>query len=88
MDEGESGEGFLKAEDLVKSVASPEMQAVFAQKGISKPTISISTAVRWLEKLGWTYSKIKNGMYLDGHKRLDVVEYRDTFVKRWMGHER
>ena len=83
-----AGKGFLKAEDVVEIVASPEIQAIFAQKGISKPTISISTALRWLEKLGWTYGKLKNGMYLDGHERDDVVEYRKAFVERWMGYER
>jgi hypothetical protein len=85
---GKEREGFLKAEDVVDVVASPEMQAIFAQKGISKATISVKTALRWLEKMGWTYGKLKHGMYLDGHERSDVVEYRKAFVERWMGHER
>ena len=80
--------GFLKAEDVVEIVASQEIQAIFAQKGITKVSISVKTALRWLEKLGWTYGKLKNGMYLDGHERLDVVEYREHFVGRWMEHER
>jgi hypothetical protein len=80
--------GFLKAEDVVDIVAGPQMQAIFAQMGITKPTISIKTALRWLEKLGWTYGKLKTGMYLDEHERPDVVEYRKAFVERWMGHER
>ncbi|KAI0266630.1 hypothetical protein BGY98DRAFT_1069572 [Russula aff. rugulosa BPL654] len=79
--------GFLKAEDVVDIVASPEMQTIFARKGIVKPSISVNTGVRWLEKLGWTYGKLKNGMYLDGHERDDVVEYRKAFVERWMGYE-
>jgi hypothetical protein len=79
---------FLKAQDVVEIVASPKMQAIFELKGISKPSISIKTALRWLEKLGWTFGKLKNGMYLDGHERSDVVEYRRGFVERWMGHER
>jgi hypothetical protein len=77
----------LKAEDVVEIVASPEIQAIFALKGISKPLISIKTVLRWLEKMGWSYGKLKNGMYLDGHERSDVVEYRQEFVERWMGHE-
>ena len=84
---GKEREGFLKAEDVVDVIASPEMQAIFAQKGISKATISIKMALCWLEKMGWTYGKLKHGMYLDGHKRLDVVEYRKAFVEHWMGHE-
>ena len=80
--------GFLKAQDVVEVVASPNMQEIFAQKGITKVSISTKTALRWLEKMGWSYGKLKNGMYLDGHERSDVVEYRQAFVERWMGHER
>lgn len=79
--------GYLKAQDIVEIVASPKLQEIFERKGISKPSISIRTALRWLEKLGWTYGKLKHGMYLDGHERLDVVEYRQAFVERWMRHE-
>ena len=77
----------LKAKDIVEIVASPQLQAIFAQKGITKASISVKTALQWLEKLGWTYRKLKNRMYLDGHKRSDVVEYRQSFVEHWMGHE-
>jgi hypothetical protein len=80
--------GFLKAEDVVDLVASPRMQQIFTEKGISKVSISTKTALRWLEKLGWSYGKLKSGIYLDRHKRLDVVEYWKLFVEWWMGHER
>lgn len=43
--------GFLKGEDLVELVASPEMQNVFSKKGISKLLISNKTATHWLKKL-------------------------------------
>jgi hypothetical protein len=79
--------GYLKAQDVVEIVASPKLQEIFERKGISKPSISVRTALRWLEKLGWTYGKLKHGMYLDGHERSDVVEYRQAFVERWMRHE-
>jgi hypothetical protein len=79
--------GFLKAQDVVDIVASPEIQSIFTRKGVAKESISVNTGLRWLEKLGWTYGKLKNGMYLDGHERPDVVEYREAFVKRWMGYE-
>ena len=70
-----NGEGFLKAEDVAEVIASPEVQAIFARKGIIKASIFVKTALRWLEKLGWRYGKLRNGMYLDGHERADVVEY-------------
>jgi hypothetical protein len=65
-----AGAGFLKTQDVVDVVASLNMQAIFTQKGIAKETISVKTALHWLEKLGWTYRKLKNGMYLDGHEGL------------------
>jgi hypothetical protein len=80
--------GFLKAKDVVDLVASPRMQQIFTEKGISKASISTKTVLHWLEKLGWSYGKLKSGMYLDGHERPDVVEYRKLFVEQWMGHER
>jgi hypothetical protein len=64
------------------------MQEIFAWKNISKPSISIKTTLHWLDKLGWTYRKLKNGMYIDGHERPDVVQYGEEFVGRWMGYER
>jgi hypothetical protein len=60
---------------LIDVVSSDEMQAQFVQSGIDKQSISEHTAHRWMEKLGWKYGKQKNGMYIDGHEREDVVEY-------------
>lgn len=82
-----STKGFVKAEDVVDLVASPEMQVIFAEKGISKPSISKRTAARWLQKLDWRYQKTRNGMYIDGHEREDVVAYRRAFVERWKTYD-
>ena len=35
-------ESFLKAQDVVEIIASPDMQAIFSRKGITKPTIFLS----------------------------------------------
>ena len=43
----------------------------------SKPLCE-RTAHRWLVKLGWQRTKIKKGVYVDGHERADVVSYRQT----------
>jgi hypothetical protein len=56
-------EGYLKAEDVIKIVASPSMQAIFTEKSISKMMISTEMALRWLLRLGWSYGKLRNGMY-------------------------
>ncbi|KAJ7064588.1 hypothetical protein C8F01DRAFT_936723, partial [Mycena amicta] len=40
-----------------------------------KQPLSLRTARRWLIKLGWTWSRVKKGIYVDGHERDDVVKY-------------
>ncbi len=72
--------GFIKTEDLCEIVASDSIQGMFLQLGIKKPSISLSTAQHWLEKLNWKYRNKSNGMYIDGHKRDDVVAYQDAFI--------
>ncbi|KAF9016780.1 hypothetical protein BDZ89DRAFT_961647 [Hymenopellis radicata] len=42
------------------------------------------TARHWLKALDCRYERRKNGMYVDGHERDDVVVYRTAFVKRWL----
>ena len=80
--------GFLSATDVMEVVSSLEIQAQLSQAGIYRPSIAKSTACRWLRKLGWRHGRHQNGMYADGHKRKDVVEYRKGFVERFELHER
>ncbi|KAJ7143241.1 hypothetical protein C8R46DRAFT_867383, partial [Mycena filopes] len=77
-------DGHFKAQDLVDFVASAEMQERLEEAGIRKHSISVWTARRWLKRLDWRYGHRKNGMYIDGHEREDVVAYRTAFVKRWL----
>ena len=72
--------GFIKAQDVCQIVASEKLQILFSQLGISKPSISQSMAQRWLAKMEWRYSETKNGMYIDGHEREDVVAYQHAFI--------
>ena len=39
-------------------------------------TLSERTARRWLIKLGWRRTMLKKGVYMDGHERPDVIDYR------------
>ncbi|PKY54915.1 hypothetical protein RhiirA4_474000 [Rhizophagus irregularis] len=48
----------------------------------TKTTISTRTANRWLKKMGFVYDRYQKGMYVDGHERPDVVEYRKQFLER------
>ncbi|KAJ7135531.1 hypothetical protein C8R46DRAFT_1014739 [Mycena filopes] len=77
-------EGHFRAQDLVDFVASSDMQTMLDEAGIHKRSISVRTARRWLKQLDWRYGRRKNGMYVDGHEREDVVAYRAAFVKRWL----
>jgi hypothetical protein len=79
--------GVIKAEDVCEIVASEKVQNLFTRLGVHKPGISKTTAHRWLAKLNWRYSIKKNGMYIDGHERDDVVAYRQAFVYRWAEYE-
>jgi hypothetical protein len=79
--------GFIKAEDICKIVAGKKIQGLFARLGVHKPSISKAMAHRWLGKLRWCYSKRKNGMYIDGHERDDIVAYRHVFVHRWADYK-
>jgi hypothetical protein len=40
--------------------------------------LSLCMARRWLCKLGWRHMELKKGVYMDGHERPDVVEYRNA----------
>jgi hypothetical protein len=77
--------GYIRAEDVVDYVASPQIQAKLGSKARG---ISIRTARCWLKKLDWRYGRKRNGMYVDGHEREDVVQYRNEFLKRWQEYEK
>lgn len=53
-----------------------------------KRKICLRTAERWMKALGWEFSSIKKGCYMDGHEREDVKEYRETFLKKMEKYER
>ena len=76
--------GFIKAQDVVEIFAGPEIQEQLHKLGIERTKISEHTGREWLRKFGWWYGKKKNGMYLDGHEREDVVAYRNAFVDQFM----
>ena len=71
-------DGYIKAEDIVDFLSSPEMQEQFPEK---KVRITIRTAQKWLHKLEWRYGKKLNGMYIDRHEWEDVVTYCVEFLQ-------
>ncbi|CAG8616996.1 10177_t:CDS:2 [Funneliformis caledonium] len=38
-------------------------------------TIHLNIARNYLKELGYTYAKVKKGIYIDGHEKEDVVAY-------------
>jgi hypothetical protein len=53
------------------------------QQKYSPVSITERTGRRWLHRMQWRYGKTPCGMYIDGHERKDVVQYRKDFVERW-----
>ncbi|KAI0995224.1 hypothetical protein K3495_g12958 [Podosphaera aphanis] len=47
---------------------------------MASKNVKSRTARNWLNQLGFKYSDIKKDVYIDGHERPDVVEYRMKFI--------
>ena len=56
----------------MNEIILPELN-INLSKGISE-----RTAQHWLIKLGWRRTVVRKGVYMDGHERADVVEYRNN----------
>ena len=41
-----------------------------------------TTIYRWLHLLGYKHRKVTKGIFIDGHERADVVQYRDGYLQR------
>ena len=76
---------YIRAQDIVDYVALDKVQQCL---GARKGTISLRTGQRWLKSLGYRYGRRRNGMYIDGHERADVVAYRKRFCERWKEYEK
>lgn len=81
-------DGYIRAQDIVDFMKTTEMQTKLDDIGSRKKKISLRTAQRWLHAMGWRYGRKKNGMFINGHEREDVVEYRGEFIERWKGYEK
>ena len=62
----------------VNSILLPKARETHA----NLPNITNRTAVRWLQILGFDVVSSKKGVYIDGHERSDVVEYRKIYLRR------
>jgi len=47
-------------------------------------SLTASTAINWLKKLGFQWKEVRKGVYIDGHERPDVVCYlQQDFLPEW-----
>lgn len=70
----------VRALDMVHYLDRPEVK----ERWSLKKTISITTAQRWMKRLGYRWRREPKGQYADGHQRDDVVRYRqDVFLPTW-----
>ncbi|KIK73265.1 hypothetical protein PAXRUDRAFT_178870, partial [Paxillus rubicundulus Ve08.2h10] len=73
----------LHLQGLGKYVRSLDILHYLEQAGVKqrlkiKKTPHLSTAKRWMKKMGYHWTKNPAGQYVDGHEREDVVWYRQT----------
>ena len=66
--------------DIVDYVKKPD---ILASLKLKKP-ISLVTAQHWMKHVGYQWSKMPSGQFVDGHERCDVVEYKQLmFLPVW-----
>ena len=73
---------YVRAMDLVDflDTDTEEMQT----KTGHKKRIDVATAQRWMKKLNYQWTLDLKGQYVDGHKRAEVVTYRQhAFLPAW-----
>ena len=61
----------VRAMDIIHFLGTPEM----LKRLDRKKSIDVSTAQRWMHKMGYRWTKDPSGQYVDGHERADVVDY-------------
>jgi hypothetical protein len=71
---------YVTAPCVFQFTAQPDVKAAW---GLTKP-VSKTTAKNWMHNLDYRWRREPKGLYLDGHERLDVVEYRQTvYIPKW-----
>ena len=66
---------------MIKEDDGENENSVESDNRSEKTVIKPCTARIWLNKLGYQYTNIKKGVFLDGHERPNVVEYQAQFLK-------
>lgn len=71
---------YVKAMDIVEYLDQVDVKS---QLKLTK-TISLSTAQHWMSYVGFRWSKTPTGQFVNGHERINVVEYQQgVFLPIW-----
>ncbi|TFK83979.1 hypothetical protein K466DRAFT_497444 [Polyporus arcularius HHB13444] len=65
---------YVRAVDIVHFMADP---ANMVRYGLTK-AVCLSTAQSWMHALEYRWTKVPSGQFVDGHERVDVVNYRQS----------
>ena len=76
------GESNMTAMDFCTWVNSVLLPMVLEKDSKAPDKITVRTARQWLHWLGFELTTTKKGVYIDGHERADVVEYRKLYIKK------
>jgi len=85
--------GMALIEDVVEveGVVLDAIERVGIQDGVEdthhrkRKGIRARTARRWLARLGFQWTDVRKGVYIDGHERPDVIEERVRFLEQLEG---
>lgn len=70
----------VRAQDIVDYLDRPEVKLHLRLK----KTVSLITAQRSMASMGYQWTKVPSGQFVDGHERADVISYRqDIFLPAW-----
>jgi len=72
---------YVKAMDIADFLDTPEMKRRLNRT----KTIHISTAQRWMHKMGYRWTTTPKGQYVDGHEREDIVAYHQNIFLPKLG---
>jgi hypothetical protein len=61
--------------------------SVLPTLSVSQTTISETTCRTFMKKWGYMFKAHTKGVYMDGHERVDVVDYRQEFVVRMVKYQ-
>ena len=69
----------LTHEEMPQRLAEYANETLLPRIGVkAKRGISVNTARRWMKREGFRYMAYAKGVYVDGHERADVVQYRQN----------